>query len=205
MNTQDLINYYVNLLIVQYYDKPKARAEIGLWITQVVSDQIASLVRDGFDIDTAIGKQLTTLGKYVNATRRVNGLTLDREFMTLPAYDYGAPDSVAGLYDYATADVDVVNYTAMYTDVGNTYNLNDTEMRLLIKYMVRLNTSDYSLSDIDDILNTFFNGDCLLTDNEDMTITYTFTPALTYTLPYIIIYLGILPAPAGVTIITTGV
>ena len=203
MTDEELILYYVNLLIVQYYDKPKARAEIAAWVTEAVADQIVYQVQNGFDLDTAIGQQLTILGKYVNAPRIVNGLNLDKSFMALPAYDDADKDTYSGLYLYS--DHPILTSFQQYIDTGNWYQLTDDELRQLIHFRIRVNISDHSLADIDSILEEFFGTDCLLTDGMDMSLTYAFTPDLVSKLPKIVTYLNLLPRPAGVIINVTGV
>lgn len=69
MTNEELIDYYANLLIIQYYDKAKARAMIETVVTPVIMDQIPLDVQDAFDLDTAEGVQLDVLGKYVGVTR----------------------------------------------------------------------------------------------------------------------------------------
>ena len=72
--TQSIINYYANLLIMQYIGKPKAYAHIQLLAQLATVDQLPALIRDGFNIDpnlgpTAVGAQLDIIGKYVGASR----------------------------------------------------------------------------------------------------------------------------------------
>ena len=64
-----LSSYYQNLLIKQYHDKTKAKGTIDALVTQAFADWVYPQVRDAFDIDTAVGVQLDTLGKYVGVDR----------------------------------------------------------------------------------------------------------------------------------------
>jgi hypothetical protein len=203
MTTEELIAYYQNLLIVQFYDKPKAKAEVGVWTAQAIADQIIYTVLNAFDLDTAVGEQLTILGKYVGAPRIVNGLDLSKEFMALPEYADPDKDTYQGLYEYV--DYPIENLLQQYIDTGSRYQLTDDELRQLIYFKIRVNKWDGTLADADDILNEIFEGDCLLTDGMDMTITYAFTPSMVSKLPAIVTYLNLLPKPTGVEIIVTGV
>ena len=202
MTAQDLIDYYVNLLIIQYNNKPNARATIDAYAKQAVADLIEIQVRDGFDLDTAVGNQLDFLGKYVNVYRNVNGLDLDREFFAMPPYGDGNPESYIGFELYGSTPE---GYFRLYSDVNTSYAMNDTEMRQLINFRIRVQKSDHSLADIDDIIDEFFGADCLIVDNLDMTMNYDFTPDLDYNLPDIVAFTNSLPAPAGVQIIITGI
>lgn len=83
MTDQELIDYYANLLIIQYRGKSKAYAHIQTLVTPVIMNQMPIAVEDAFDLETAVGVQLDVLGKYNGVTR--NGynfsepVTLDDE------------------------------------------------------------------------------------------------------------------------------
>ena len=91
MTTQDLINYYANLLILQYLGKPKAYATIQALVTPVIMDQLPVAVMNAYNLlgaSPAVGVQLDVLGKYVGASRTGVGyggtVTLnDTDFLTL--------------------------------------------------------------------------------------------------------------------------
>lgn len=69
--TEELQKYYADLLILQYKTQPKARATIDAIVEQAVADGVLYKVIDGFNIDTAVGKQLDILGKYIGLNRTV--------------------------------------------------------------------------------------------------------------------------------------
>jgi hypothetical protein len=203
MTVQDLIDYYVNLLIIQYNNKPNARATIDAFVKQAVADLIEIQVRDGFDMDTAIGYQLDVLGKYVDVRRTINGLDIARDYFALPPYGDPNADDYVGFAIYGGTIP--TGFFRLYSDVNSSYAMKDNEMRDLIKLKVRQHKSDHSLQDIDDIMDEFFGADVTITDNGDMTVTYAFTPGLTYNLPIIAVYTNALPKPAGVRLIITGI
>ena len=60
--------YLSNLLIIQYFNKPKAKATIESVARMFPTDLILS-IRDGFDLETATGKQLDILAKYIGVER----------------------------------------------------------------------------------------------------------------------------------------
>ena len=68
----DLVNYYTNLLIMQYHDKTNAKATIAAVSEQLLGDLILKQIRDAFDINTAEGVQLDMIGKYVGINRIYN-------------------------------------------------------------------------------------------------------------------------------------
>lgn len=61
-------SYYSNLLILQYHNKPKAKATIENTVALLPDDLILE-VGEGFDIETAVGKQLDILGEYAGVDR----------------------------------------------------------------------------------------------------------------------------------------
>ena len=74
MTTNELIAYYANLLILQYLGKPKAYATVQAFVSPAIMDQLPLLVRDAFILDTAIGVQLDTIGKYAGVVRTGYGI-----------------------------------------------------------------------------------------------------------------------------------
>ena len=61
-------SYYSNLLILQYHSKPKAKATIESTVSLLPDDLIMGVI-NGFNIETAIGKQLDILGEYIGIDR----------------------------------------------------------------------------------------------------------------------------------------
>lgn len=72
--------YLSNLLIIQYNNKPRAKATIEALAKMFPVDLILS-VRDGFDIETAEGKQLDILAKYIGAERGYTDLNDQKQVL----------------------------------------------------------------------------------------------------------------------------
>lgn len=71
---QELLEYYKNLLILQYNQQNgTARATIGALVDQVLGALVAQQVQDGFNVETAIGNQLDILAKYLGLQRYQQG------------------------------------------------------------------------------------------------------------------------------------
>lgn len=85
MTDQELVEYYQNLLIIQYRNKPLARASVGALIDPAIANQIYMAVQNAYNLETAIGVQLDVIGKYVGASR--SGQT-STGFVTLNDTDY---------------------------------------------------------------------------------------------------------------------
>lgn len=69
--SQEFQNYYADLLILQYKTQPKARATIQALIKELYGSGSLLQMVNGFDIDTAVGKQLDIIGKYIGLGRQV--------------------------------------------------------------------------------------------------------------------------------------
>lgn len=69
--SQEFQKYYADLLILQYKTQPKARATIKALVKEIYgSGSLLDLV-NGYGIDTAVGKQLDVIGKYIGLNRQV--------------------------------------------------------------------------------------------------------------------------------------
>lgn len=199
MTIDELIAYYQNLLIIQYKTLPRASATIGALATEIIADLIYTQVQDGFDVNTAIGDQLDILGVYVGARRFLANFSSTATYMAFPLYSNAGASSVVGFSSYSDVSAPV-GYWRSYRTTDVPLTLSDGQMQLLIKYLIAIHFSDTSVSSIDLILQEFFGNYLILTDNRDMTITYTHTSSDPSQLFSIINYMGILPKPAGVGI-----
>lgn len=101
---QELIDYYVNLLIIQYKGKDKAEGMVGAFVEQAIINQLPLSIEDAYNIDTAVGKQLDIVGKYQDCSRVISGvfgiITLgDEDFRTLIKLYILRNSSGSSLYD----------------------------------------------------------------------------------------------------------
>ena len=102
MTVQELARYYVSLLIVQYQGKIKAEDTIELFTRVILAENLAFDIRDGFDIDTAIGVQLDLIDKYIGVGRGYNGIALsDDDFRFLMKLK-----TIQNCSDYASKSLD---------------------------------------------------------------------------------------------------
>lgn len=67
----DKTGYYADLLVAQYRTQPKARGMVSLLVKQAMIDDLAMQIMLAFSLDTAVGKQLDILGKYVGVSRNI--------------------------------------------------------------------------------------------------------------------------------------
>ena len=151
--TDDLKNYYSNLLIMQYNQKPKAIATIQALSGAAIASDIEGQVKTAFDLDTAIGKQLDILGNLVGVSRV---LPVD---LPAPAYFSTVDsDSVStALKGFSSSDLPLVEpywyFYGAYPTVS-LWSMDDETYRKLIKYIIQLNKSDFGLYSIATILTT---------------------------------------------------
>lgn len=198
----ELIAYYANLLILQYRNKPNAMGTIMAIIRSLMIYDLIRAVENGYDIDTAIGAQLDVLAKYTGADRVATGIELIVDFSRtfFGFVDYAEPTpytGVAGLLPYDELIPPDAQFLKYDTDVQSAYRLTDSELRFLIKLKIGQNNSNHSVGEIDDILEEFFPGQVIFTDNFDMTISYIFDTDVER-IAEIAIAQGAIPKPAAV-------
>lgn len=81
-----VVAYYGNLLIIQYHGKPKAKATVESLVEPVVMDLVPQQVENAFQIGSAAGVQLDTIGTYVGVTR--SGVLPNGQTVTLGDLEY---------------------------------------------------------------------------------------------------------------------
>lgn len=104
---RQLADYYVARLIVQFRTQLKAQDTIAILVKQAMLDNLAAQLLSAFDIDTATGKQLDTLGKYIGVPRNIGALIAAGYF---------------GLWSYADG-LDPAKYQGTWDPVTNTPTL----------------------------------------------------------------------------------
>ena len=197
MNEQ-LIEYYRDLLIIQY-QKPKARATIEALIRAAMIFDLAIAVRDGYDIDTAVGAQQDILGKYLGIDRIITGFDFTRDFFGYAEYGDDEPFDFGGYIEYETSPVPDVQYRRYEDARASLFALNDEEFRQLQRLRVIQNTGLASMEQIDSLLFSLFEDQVVFTDRENMTLSYIFQEGETIERLVLIAQSeGFLPKPAGV-------
>ena len=121
-------NYYADLLIIQYRNKPKARATIKLGVDLYLTDGLVFDLQNVLDIDTAVGVQLDLIGKILGCNRNIFGFNIDKKYFSFekdPSHidivaDYAALQAydTTGLADgviiKVTSDSNYDNETTFY-------------------------------------------------------------------------------------------
>ncbi len=191
----DTIQYYVERLLWEY-QKPKAQQTIAILVKQALMDGVAWSVQDGFDLNTAVGAQLDTLGKYVGLPRSIGSPT-PLPFFGFVDYLRGNPQNENGLTDYGSG----INNLGVFYDYG--YNkraatdLGDVAYYYMLLFKLRLNVGDMTLYGIQQALQDVFSGAVRVVDNADMTLDYFVGSNLVIPEGVLVPYL---PKPMGVLI-----
>ena len=194
----EALEYYANLLIQQYRDKDRARATIKAFTRQVMGDNIILDVANAYNVDTAIGRQMNVVAKYVGAARTIPVAVIDDK----PYFNFYSWEEDPALYTHGFASWEDSSQNAenfFYTyasSLQNKRDLTDTEMGLFIKMRIAINTADGSYSGIVSYLNEFFGNKIVCLDNEDMTLTYYVADSAPFTVEALQAYL---PRPMGVS------
>lgn len=188
---QDFIDEYLGLLIIQYSDKPKAVAEITLKASEYskIFDFYKSFF-NAFDLDLAVGDQLTIIGKIVGIPRIVP-FSLAKKYFGFSnnpnSLSFGEGTFFDKFTDVAFADTE----------------LSDVQMRLLIRAKIAKNTtSPYMVSDdrvsLQDVIRVAFENRAFVVDGYDMTLSLYID--INYQIDNITLIksLNLLPSPQGV-------
>jgi hypothetical protein len=198
---QGLIDYYVNLLIIQYNQKPKARATIALLAEVLLANGVMLDVLNGYNIDTAVGVQLDVIGKYVGVNRYYSQEDIE-DYFAFTSYTEVDPDALPkfGFSTYATFNNFSYNGTLTYNSiVSNDNALSDNDFRTLIYLAILTNTCDEGHGEIDTKIFNLFGTTIRPESPGNMRMFYFFTTALSPLIQAIIIK-KLLPKPMGVQV-----
>lgn len=195
----ELENYYQNLLIIQYNNKPKARATIKLLVDLLWVNMILLQIRDAFDWRTAIGEQLDIIGSWVGCDRFYNGQLFDFHpwFSLLP---YGQePDNLQGGFSRYSNFAQGNGGFLDYDNIRPTQNqLVDDAFRIMIGLKIIKNNISAICKNIDNAIWDYFEGK-VYTVWEPDTLTYYYPSELAEVMQ-VAEDKGVLPCPTGVTL-----
>jgi len=203
MTNAELVEYYVNLLIIQYKNKAKAEAHVQTLMEQEIIFELIKAVESAYNIDdslgnTAQGVQLNVIAKYVGAERVITGIDFSRIFFG--GVDYNEPTpyvDIVGSIDYSETDPPDAQILTYETDEQSALSLTDQELLLIIQMKILQNNSNHSVGEIDDLLDQFFGDSVIFTDEKNMTISYIFDTDLQRIVEISVAQMA-LPKPASV-------
>lgn len=193
---------YVNLLIKQYWEKPKAAAEIamktGMW--RRTFDWIDSF-SDEFDLDKATGDRLDIIGRIVGIGRNIP--------YSIPKIAFGFDENPnsRGFDDLFSPLDDRAPFQDLFESASTELVLDDNAYRQFIRAKIAKNTFGPYLSgndflSIQDAVINIFGGLAYVTDNYDMTLTLHVSAVFSSTTLDAILKMSLIPKPQGVRYIT---
>lgn len=194
----ELNQYYSDLLIIQYKGQEKAPQHMFAVCDALMIYELIDAVENGFSIDTAVGKQLDIIGKYLGVDRIIRGIPFNRDYFGFMKYGENPALAVYKPFmKYSTTPPDT--QFLRYGETQDVLKLNDEEFRTILKFRVIQANSQYSLKEIDDALFEAFGTDIFVVDNEDRSVEYVF-PTQDTRLATILQSEGLLPKPMGVSV-----
>lgn len=193
MTLTELQNYYASLLIIQYRRQPKAIGTIQMIANLSLCDGLMLVEPSCFDLDTALGEQLTILGRIVGVPRNIVGLDLAHIFWAFRRY----ADATGGVDFLRYADTPDPNNLFSRYQSNATYTLSDFEMQSLIKLKIIFNNTFESYKYVIEAFWNIFGNEIQVIDNKDMTVTYNVDNK--YANVFIVAqFLNVVPRPMGV-------
>lgn len=188
---EDVKNYYADLLILQYRNKPKARETIKIGVDIYTGDGLLLELADVLNIDIAEGAQLDIIGKILGCSRNVPGISNQTKYFT-----FHVDEDSLGFSTVGNPSKGVVK--SRTNSVLATYVLTDDEYRPLLKFKAFLNVWRGDMGSMDRALFEVFGDNVNLKNNQDMSITYEITE--TNTTIEAAQQLGYFKAPIGVSV-----
>lgn len=185
----DIKQYYGDLLILQYRNKPKARKTVQIGCDIYTGDGVVFDLINSLDIDSAEGAQLDLIGKILDCPRTIQGLNPDKQYFSFQ-YD--------GALGFSTAQ-ELSNgiFKTFYNSIQSEYALKDDDYRQLLKFKAIVNIWRASMAEMDEAIYNSFGNDVLLINNQNLTITYIISNSLTIATQAALIQ-GYLRAPIGI-------
>lgn len=197
--TTELINYYSNLLIIQYHNKPKAAATIKMIAALLLVSMLPLQIRDGFDWQTAVGPQLDIVGKWVGVSRFYNGqFFYFHPWFSLVDWN-STPDNLQGGFSNFDNFEELEGGFLTYDDILPTQNrMGDSNYATMIGLKIIKNSITATAKNIDDAVWEYFNGE-VYTVWEPHTLVYYYQSDLREVLQ-VAYEKEVLPVPTGVSI-----
>lgn len=165
---EKVADYYADLLILQYRNKPKARKTIKILYRKCGADGLVFQLEDVLDIDKALGNQLNLIGKIVGCPRTVQGINAQRQYFQF----YQDEDS----FGFSKIGKDSISiFRNIFDDTYSIYSLSDEDYRILIKFKIFINHLKASMKDMDEALWNIFGSKIIMNSESDLFITYIFS------------------------------
>lgn len=189
----NLLTYYSDLLIAQYATQPNMVATTQLLVNQSLCDGLPQELQVCFNLNTAIGNQLTIIGEIVGVPRNIFGLDLANTFFNYTDYTTGTTSAI-GFGSYTTSPYSTSLFRSYFDSA--TYMLTDGQMLQVILLKILFNNTYSSTKNIVSGLWQLYGSAVQFVDNKNMTCTYNVSQP--YHIAFTVAqYIGILLRPMG--------
>lgn len=192
------IQSYIDLLILQYRNLPKAEQTIEALASKY--EELYNVMNDfetAFDIDTAEGVQLDILGKIIGISRIVP--------FAVPKNYFGFNDNTTTAYPMDDKFLNVVTYPFKnkFEIPYSTGELNDYQYRLFIKVKIIKNNVkarmiDSSKLSLQDAIDFLFENKAYIVDNYNMSLNLYIDSTFDFNLIQYITQLDLIPRSQAV-------
>ena len=168
----EYINEYLDLLLFQYQQKPRATAEIELLAGK--GEEVFSLLselRQAYDVDSAVGTQLDVLGRIVGLSRLIPYAVSKIRF------GFQENDNARGFDDKFSNDRQSAPFLNRFEPINTDYELDDESYRIFLRMKIAKNTgSAYIVTDdlisLQDATELAFGRGSHVEDKQDMTLNF---------------------------------
>lgn len=157
---EELKEYYKNLLIVQYHDKPKAKKTVELLTQLLYGDTVLQQeILYGFDWKTAVGKQLDVLCKWEGIDRVITySPFLEKSWFAL-INETGASDEdlQGGFSTEETFETPIGGFLTEEDMADGFRFLDDKTTRFLLGFKIIKNHIKHTAKSIDEAIYGYSN------------------------------------------------
>jgi hypothetical protein len=142
MTDQDLIEYYSNLLILQY-QTDKIKSHMNAILKPLVIFELIQSVKTGYDVETAIGIQLDSLGKIIGLGRNLTDGETTTPLGDIDYRKYLKFKIIKNFSNYSLRSIDTMLYNFFLNKVKciDNFNMsakyiiyNDLTLAKILKY-----------------------------------------------------------------------
>lgn len=170
---QEVVEYYIARMASIYRSKPKAAAEMAIFLKQVLADNFGAQLNRCYDLYLAEGDQLDVIGKYVGTPREI-AVYDPRNYFGFVSYEY--PEGDPNEEGFIVYESIVYNETGIFLkysmEMISFTALTDYSYLQLLGFKILENSDIVTMGSVQEIINKFFQGALTLRDNLDMSITY---------------------------------
>lgn len=193
----DIVYRYTLMLIKQYWEKPKAKAEIKAMLAhwQIIADFIRNPAN--FDLDSVTGYRLDVIGRIVGLPRSAP------EVLAKVFFGFKGHLNSAGFSSKSNTAYSGAPFFSKFSPAYGPYQLGDNEYRRFLRVKIARNAAAATIASEDrlslqDVIQAAFNGRAYVTDRQDMTLALNVSPQVSMDELRLTVRLGLLPKPAGV-------